>query len=482
MVRDDRPAILWLRRDLRLADHAALTAACDGGRAVIPVFILDDQMQALGAAAKWRLGRGLEVFGARLAGLGSRLILRRGPALEVLQALIAETGAAAVHWTRAYDPAAQARDSAVKSALKAQGIAARSFPGHLLFEPWTVETGSGGHYRVFTPYWKSVRARGVDPLLPAPDRLSAPGSWPASERLEDWHLGAALRRGAAVLEGYCAAGEAAAEARLDRFIAEGIGRYQERRDYPGRDATSGLSDHLTLGEISPHRCWHAGLRARDAGAAGAETFLKELAWREFACHLMYHDPHILTDNWRRDWDGFPWNADAADPRVIAWKQGRTGMPLVDAAMREMYVTGRMHNRGRMIVASYLTKHLLTHWRIGLAWFADCLTDWDPASNAMGWQWSAGCGPDAAPYFRVFNPETQAQKFDPNGGYRRAWIAEGQADPPATALDYFRAIPMRWRLSPEDPYPEPIVRAAEGRQIALDAYRNRQARAEGGVSE
>jgi len=472
MTSDPRPAILWLRRDLRLADHAALTAACAGGRAVIPVFILDDQMAALGAAAKWRLGRGLEVFAARLEELGSRLILRRGPALEVLQALIDETGADAVHWSRLYDPAARERDAEIKSALKAQGIAAQSFPGHLLFEPWTAQTKTGGHYRVFTPYWKSVRHHPVDDLLPAPRALPGPERWPASDRLEDWHLGAAMQRGAAVLERYSNPGEAAAQARLDRFIDAGIGEYQAHRDFPGIDGTSGLSEYLTLGEISPRRCWHAGMRAREAGAAGAETFLKELAWREFATHLMYHDPHILTDSWRREWDAFPWNTDAEAPRVTAWKQGRTGVPFVDAAMREMYVTGRMHNRGRMIVASYLTKHLMSHWRIGMDWFADCLTDWDPASNAMGWQWSAGSGPDATPYFRVFNPETQAQKFDRDGAYVCAWIAEGQGNPPRTALDYFRATPRRWRLSPEDPYPQPIVSAAEGRRIALEAYENR----------
>lgn len=480
MVNDGRPAILWLRRDLRLADHAALAAACADGRAVIPLFIHDDQIAALGAAAAWRLGRGLEVFGARLEALGSRLTLRRGPALEVLRALVAETGAGAVYWTRAYDPAAQRRDSAVKSALKAAGVETRSFAGHLLFEPWTVQTGGGTPYRVFTPYWKSVRSRDVAPLRGAPPALPGPERWPASDRLSDWALGAAMRRGAAVLRRHCDPGEAAAEARLARFVEGGIADYQARRDFPGVDGTSGLSEYLTLGEISPQRCWHMGLRAREAGAAGAETFLKELAWREFAYHLMYHDPHILTDNWRREWDAFPWNTDADDPRVIAWKQGRTGMPLVDAAMREIYVTGRMHNRGRMIVASYLTKHLLTHWRIGMGWFADCLTDWDPASNAMGWQWSAGSGPDATPYFRVFNPETQARKFDPDGTYRRAWIAEGQAQPPETALDYFRAVPERWGLSPGDPYPQPIVSAAEGRRIALAAYEARAFRPGGGT--
>lgn len=472
MSTESAPVILWLRRDLRLADHPALAAACASGRPVIPVFILDDRMQALGTAAKWRLGQGLEVFAAALERIGSRLILRRGPALQALLALWTEIGAGAVHWTRAYDPAARARDAEIKAALKAQGIAARSFPGHLLFEPWTVETGTGGFYRVFTPYWKALRGRAVDPLLPAPDRLAAPESWPAGDRLADWALGAAMRRGAAVVAAHTRAGEAAALARLDRFVAGGLAEYHDRRDFPGVEGTSGLSEYLALGEIAPHRCWHAGLRAGEMGAEGAETFLKELVWREFAYHLMFHTPQILTANWRPEWDGFPWNTDPQHPHVVAWQRGRTGVPFVDAAMRELYVTGRMHNRGRMIVASYLTKHLMTHWRIGMDWFADCLTDWDPASNAMGWQWSAGCGPDAAPYFRVFNPDTQAKRFDPDGAYRRGWIAEGQESPPQGALDYFRAIPLSWRMAATDPYPAPLVSAETGRQAALAAYRAR----------
>ncbi|TDK50296.1 cryptochrome/photolyase family protein [Antarcticimicrobium luteum] len=469
MASETSAVIVWFRRDLRLSDHAALTAACADGRPVIPVFILDDLAAGLGAAAKWRLGRGLAALQAALEGRGCRLTLRRGPALAVLRQLIAETGAGAVHWTRAYDPAALARDSEVKSDLKARGVNARSFPGHLLFEPWTVETKTGGPYRVYSPMWRAVKDRGVPALLPPPGRIAVPASWPRSDALADWGLGAAMRRGAAVVAAHSSAGEAAALDRLDRFLGEGIGLYNIRRDLPGVAGTSGLSEYLALGEISPQRCWHGGLRARQEGAAGAETFLKELVWREFAYHLMYHSPQILSGNWRAEWDRFPWRTDPEHPHVLAWKQGRTGMPFVDAAMREMQVTGRMHNRGRMIVASYLTKHLMTHWRIGLDWFAKHLTDWDPASNAMGWQWAAGSGPDAAPYFRVFNPETQLAKFDPDLAYRRAWIAEGQRDPPRTALDYFRAIPAHWGLSPDDPYPAPVVSAEAGRRTALDAY-------------
>ena len=215
------------------------------------------------------------------------------------------------------------------------------------------------------------------------------------------------------------------------------------------------------------------MRAHLGGAPGAETFLKELVWREFAYHLMHHTPRILTDNWKEDWDNFPWNRDETSEAVQRWQQGRTGIQFVDAAMRELYVTGRMHNRGRMIVASYLTKHLLSDWKIGLKWFEDCLIDWDPASNAMGWQWSAGSGPDATPYFRVFNPVTQLDKFDKDRKYVNRWIAQGRRAPSETALSFYEAIPRAWDLSAEQDYPAPVVAADEGRKRALEAYENRE---------
>ena len=222
--------------------------------------------------------------------------------------------------------------------------------------------------------------------------------------------------------------------------------------------------------MSPHQAWHAALRV---GTQGADAFRRQLVWREFAYHLMFHTPHILTDNWKEGWAHFPWSQDAEHPHFRAWCQGRTGVRFVDAAMREMYVTGRMHNRGRMVVASYLTKHLLGHWRLGLKWFEDCLVDWDPANNAMGWQWVAGCGPDAAPYFRIFNPDTQLKKFDATGGYTRKWIAEGTARPSDTALSYFEAIPRSWRLLPTQHYPDPVVSLPDGRAAALAAYEARE---------
>ena len=274
-----------------------------------------------------------------------------------------------------------------------------------------------------------------------------------------------------VLRPYCVVGAAAARNRLDTFIDERVGDYVKTRDIPGVKGTSGLSENLAFGEISPATCWHAGWNALRDGKSEAEVFLKELVWREFAYHLAFHTPHMLTKNWKPDWDKFPWQVEET-PEVLAWKQGRTGIPFVDAAMRELYVTGTMHNRGRMIVASYLTKHLMTHWKVGMDWFADCLIDWDPASNAMGWQWTAGSGPDAAPYFRIFNPETQLAKFDPKGIYVQRWIAENTSTPTQTALSYFDATPKSWALSATSDYPVPVVSVTEGRSRALSAYEAR----------
>ena len=465
------PLLLWFRRDLRLSDLPMLAAAGVTGRPLIPVFVLDPETEALGAAAKWRLGQGLAVFGQRLAAEGSRLILRRGPALPVLDALVAETGAAGVMWTRGYDPAAITRDSAVKAAMKARGLVAESHPGSLLAERWEVKTGEGGFFKVYTPFWKALSARGVDAPAPAV-RLRAPEVWPESDRLEDWQMGAAMRRGAAVVAPYAVVGEAAAQARLAAFLAREIDGYREDRDRLDLPATSGLSENLAWGEIGPRAIWHAAEEAGRAGARGAEHFRKELAWRDFAWALMYHTPQIATANWRPEWDGFAWagDSDAAE----RWRRGMTGEPVVDAAMRQMYVTGTMHNRARMIVASYLTKHLLTHWKIGLDWFADCLTDWDPASNDMGWQWVTGSGPDAAPYFRIFNPATQAEKFDPEGRYRARWLAEGRARPALEALSFFEAVPRSWGLDPAGPPPRPLVDLAAGRARALAALAARGA--------
>jgi len=467
----ETPILYWTRRDFRIADNPALCAAAARGP-IIPVFIVDEVVESHGAAPKWRLGLGAEAFECALRQAGSDLIVRRGAALDVLRALVDETGAREVHWNRLYDPASRARDEAVKAALKADGVVAQSHAGHVLFEPWTVETGSGGYYRGYTPFWKAVRGRDPGEPLATPT-LRGPAAWPASEALSTMGLERAMNRGAEVVRRHLAVGEAAAQGRLGAFIAHGIADYAQARDDLARDGTSHLSENLTYGEISARTCWWAGQRAMEEDKAGAETFLKELVWRDFAYHLVFHTPHIVERNWREAWDAFPWNEDERLKEVRDWKRGRTGMEVVDAAMREMYVTGRMHNRARMLVASYLTKHLLSHWKIGMDWFEECLVDWDPASNAMGWQWSAGSGPDATPYFRVFNPETQAEKFDKDARYRRRWLAEITSKPTDTALRYFDAIPKSWSMAPDDPYPsEPVVTASEGRKRALAAYENR----------
>ena len=466
------PIIFWFRRDLRLGDHPGLTAAIATGRPIIPVFIHDELVESHGAASKWRLGLAVEHFAKTLDGIGSRLTLRRGNALDVLQKLVAETGAETVYWSRAYDPASIARDKVVKATLKEDGVEAKSHQGHLLFEPWTVATKTGGFYKVFTPMWKAVRTSTLASSLAPTKHLLAPDDWPNSDTIETWKMAAPMKRGADIVAKHVCVGEDAANKRLTSFINDKINNYTQGRNFPSADNTSRLSENLTYGEISPRTCWHAGWRALRDGKSDAETFLKELVWREFAYHLAYHTPRIVTDNWNPQWDSFPWRGDGE--HTLRWKQGRTGVQMVDAAMREMYVTGTMHNRGRMIVASYLTKHMMTHWNVGLDWFAECLIDWDPAANAMGWQWTAGSGPDAAPYFRIFNPDTQAEKFDNGGEYRAKFIAELYSNQTPQALDYFEAIPKSWNLKPSDPYPQPLVPITVGRQLALDAYKNRLA--------
>ena len=468
---DTRPILLWFRRDLRLSDHPALSAAAQSGRAIIPVFVHDEITQRLGAAPKWRLGLGVEAFAKSLDEFGLKLILRKGDALEEISRLVDETGAASVWWMRQYDPEQIKRDTKVKSALQGDGVEAKSFPGHLMFEPWDVQTGQGKFYQVYTPFWRAVRARDVPDRLSAPTKVKAPEHWPDSDDLDDWRMGDAMNRGAEVVRPYLHVGEAAARQRLAIFARDRIDSYHTGRDRMDCDATSGLSENLTYGEVSPLALWDAGQRALADGKAGAETFLKEVVWREFAYHLVYHTPHITKESWRAGWESFPWRAESEE--TMRWKQGRTGIQIVDAAMRELYVTGRMHNRARMLVGSYLTKHMMTHWRVGQDWFAECLVDWDPAANAMGWQWVAGSGPDASPYFRIFNPDTQAEKFDPKRAYRTRWVAELSQSPPETAMAFFDACPRSWNLRPDARYPEPVVDLTAGRNRALSAYEQRK---------
>lgn len=464
-----KPTLLWFRRDLRLHDHDALQAAIARGGPVIPVFILSPDIEALGAAARWRMAQAVDQFRAALGRFGVPLIVRKGAPGAVLDDLLAETDAEAVFWSRRYDVGGIETDRAIKADLEARGIEAKSIRGFLLFEPWEPKTGQGTMFRVYSPFWRNVRDCPVPDITSPPNHWPKPDTWPANGEVDLSLLGADMHRGAVVVAQFSNPGEDRALARLDQFLADRLARYRTDRDRPDVSATSEMSEYLTYGEISPRRLWHAGRAALASGVGGAEHFLKEVTWREFAWHLFYHTPHIATKNWRPDWDGFAWRGD--NPDAEAWRRGMTGEPFVDAAMREMYVTGRMHNRARMIAASYLTKHLLTDWRVGQAWFAECLTDWDPASNAMGWQWVAGSGPDAAPYFRIFNPALQAEKFDPEGRYRNRWIAEGQGAPGDDALAFFRAIPASWNMSGQDDYPMARISLSEGRTRALNALAN-----------
>lgn len=474
----DTSTLLWLRRDLRLRDHPGWDAALSGGGAVIPVFILDPHIRrTYGAAPSWRLGESLKDMQRQLADRGSRLILRRGDALEVLRTLVAETGARRVVWSRLYEPAAIARDRGIKAALQDEGVLVRSVNSSLLFEPWEVSTKSGGPFKVYAPFWRAVAERTVHVPIPLPGDLAPPSAWPFSERLEDWDLGRAMNRGADIVARHACIGEDAALKRLDCFADEKLERYGDR-DFPDLDVCSRLSENLTYGEIGPRQIWTRVQSARQAAdsslARTAVKFVKELIWREFAYHLMYRTPALVEGNWRPGWDRFPWRPDNPDAR--AWRRGRTGIDVIDAAMREMYVTGTMHNRARMLVASFLTKHLMTHWRVGADWFADCLIDWDPASNAMGWQWTAGSGPDAAPYFRVFNPDLQAAKFDPDGAYRNRFLP-WRASPGREAEEYHQAVPASWGLTSGERRPEPIVGLTQGRERALAAWRHHKTFAE-----
>lgn len=469
-MKENSPILVWIRRDLRLHDHAALHEAAKSGRPVIPVFIHDETVSGLGAAPKWRLEQGLSCFARSLENAGSQLILRQGNAAGVLDKLIQDTGATDVFWQRAYDPDRVTQDTRIKADLTARGVTARSFSGAVLHEPMQIKTGQGGDYRVYSAYRRTVWQRPVVPVMLPKPNLRPPQQWPESDVLTNWRLGKVMKRGGAIVAQHTLVGEDAALTRLSEFLDTRLAGYTGDRDVPAQPATSRLSAHLTLGEISVARCWSLTWQALEQGNPGAETFLKELLWREFAGYLLWHAPQMRTEAWRPDWQGFHWNTDRTDPKFIAWKQGRTGVEIVDAGMREMYVTGTMHNRVRMIVASYLTKHLRMHWRLGQDWFAECLTDWDVASNAMGWQWVAGCGPDASPYFRVFNPQTQQTKFDAAGTYINHWLAEhrGSLAHP-DALSYFEAVPRSWALSPDSGYPAPVVALADGRQAALAAY-------------
>ncbi|NEX91836.1 deoxyribodipyrimidine photo-lyase [Caulobacter sp. 17J65-9] len=471
---DAAPAIVWFRRDLRLADNPALAAAQASGAPVLPLYVHDEALEGrpIGGAARWWLDRSLRALDADLGAKGARLVVRRGEARTELIRLVEETGAQAVFWNRLPEPAPAARDTVLRDELDRRGLHGAEFDAALLAAPGSILTGAGGPYRVFTPFSRALRSSlpAFRPI-PAPKRLASPPAWPDGLKAGDLALYPGRPDWASGFD--WTPGEAGAHARLDDFLDRGLAGYVRGRDTPGVDGTSRLSPHLHWGEISPARVYAAagGAAAADGAETAADKLQGELAWREFCAQLLHHFPTLPTKSFRPEFDGFPWREDADG--LAAWSEGRTGYPIVDAGMRQLWATGWMHNRVRMIVASFLVKDLRIDWRRGEAWFWDTLVDADQANNAANWQWVAGSGADAAPYFRVFNPVLQGRKFDADGAYVRRWVPE-LADLPD------RWLHAPWEAPPEvreqagvtlgEAYPRPMVDHGAARRAALDALK------------
>ena len=470
------PVLLWFRRDLRLADQPALRAALGTGRPVIPVYVLDDETPGkwrLGRASRWWLAGSLRALGAELEKRRSRLILRSGESVAELVRLAGETGAAEVYFSRGYEPWAVTLETSLAEAAHKRGIVCRRFAGHVLNEPEALRNRSGDPFQMFTPYWKAALAK-EPPAAPLPSPRNIPGAerWPESETLEQWTLEPAKPDWAGGLRQTWTPGEAGAARRLQAFIDDALATYGSERNLPGVEGTSRLSPHLAFGEISPRQCWHAVQSASEGGAGkGAESFLRELYWREFSYHLLFHFPNLPEEPLRPAFAGFPWRRDRKALR--AWQKAETGYPIVDAGMRQLWSIGWMHNRVRMIAASLLLKHLLIPWQEGAAWFWDTLVDADLANNSASWQWVAGSGADAAPYFRVFNPALQGAKFDGSGDYVRRWVPELAKLPDAHIHAPGKApedVLVKAGVTLGKTYPRPIIDHDTGRRRALDAYR------------
>lgn len=461
-------SILWLRDDLRLADNPALSAAAAAGP-VLPIYILDE---SLGGASRWWLHQSLTAVDASYAARRLPLILRRGDALSILASLAAETGASAVHWNEATEPAARNKEQTIQASLQAAGLDATIHKGSFLFDPEEIRTRAGDPFTVFTPFWRACLSA-AEPARPLPEPKHLQEPPPAkTDALDDWKLLPKAPNWAAAFSETWRPGETGAHDRARDFLDTALSAYKTDRDRPDIEGVSRLSPHLHFGEVTARQVWHAAKRREATGAntSGVETFLKELGWREFSRHLLLARPLILETALRAEFDDFPWLTDKAG--LAAWQKGLTGYPIVDAGMRQLWQTGWMHNRVRMVVASFLVKHLLIDWRNGADWFWDTLVDADRASNWASWQWVAGCGADAAPFFRIFNPILQGKKFDPQGAYVRQWVPE-LARMPADWIHHPWEAPgtilaeAGVRLSAT--YPSPIVEHGRARARALAAF-------------
>ncbi len=481
-----KTAILWLRQDLRLKDNPALYHACAAFDHVIPVYILDDETPGRwrpGAASRWWLHHSLKSLTASMEAKGAKLVLRRGKVAAVIAALVEETGAVAVYWNRCYEPYAVQRDQNLKQQLKDDGVAAESFNASLLFEPWEIQNQSGSYFKVFTPFWRACVKKGdVAAPLDEPAAIPAYNKALTSDSLENWQLLPTKPDWSGGMQARWTPGEQGALGRFGSFIQHHLHHYKERRDFPAGGATSDLSPHNHFGEISPRMMWHAVQHhmeenTRESFRKNAEHFLSEIGWREFSYYLLYHFPELPEKAFNARFDAFPWVEDEA--ALKRWQQGKTGFPIVDAAMRELWQTGVMHNRLRMIVASFLTKDLLIPWQEGQAWFWETLVDADLAANAASWQWVAGCGADAAPYFRIFNPILQSRKFDPEGEYIRKYVPELAKLPDHLVHAPWEASAGELAMAGVEPgknYPTRMVDHAQAKDRAMVAYHAMKERA------